>query len=259
MVPQNLFNPLRALVWDITMASGFPPLMLNDYDFMNNTVGNVPENMVNDIDTDKIGNNCLTDDFDANNLPLDYNWIIKDIQSTEEGAEFLQTLIQKGGVDISHYEELPLYKYYYRFLKPIKYHHPDVECEDSFWDILFQLIFAEGEGVKVIDSKTDVPEIELNIDGERKYISNLSIEELQSLTSDLAVRAFTHSLVDIIGTNIDIDYSVQINENNPILKEELLALYKCNQSYPNTEIAAFVDMIYERIKECDLQTFPYKF
>lgn len=262
LVPQNIYNPMRALVWKITNASGFPPFMLNDYDFMSNAVGNASENTVNDIESsdevDEIEDFCLTDDSDDNNLPLGYNWIIKDIQSTKEGNDFLQTLIQKGRVNISRYEELPLYKYYYRFLKPIKYHRPEIESEDSYWDMLFQLIFAEGENAKVIDGKTEVPEIEINIDGERKFISDLTIEELKSLTSDLAVHAFTHSLVDIVGANIDIGYSTQINENNPVLREELLSLYSCNKPYANTDTVAFVDQIYERIKECDLQTFPYK-
>ncbi len=237
LVPQNLHDPLRALVWNITTASGFSPLMLKDFDFMSNTVNA----------------------SDINNLPLGYNWIIKNIQSMDDGAEFMQTLILKGGVDISCYEELPLYKYYYRFIQPIKYHHPEVECEESYWDILFQLIFAEGEEPKIIEGTTEqLPEIEVGFEGERNYVSNLSIEELQSLTSYLAVQAFSHSMVEIIGASVDDGYADQIDENNPVLKEELLTLYNCNQPYANTDAVAFVDQIYERIKECDLQTFPYK-
>ena len=263
LVPQSLFNPLRAIVWEITTASGFPPFMLNDYDFMSNAVGSASENTVNDIESsdevDEIEDVCFADDSDDNNLPLGYNWIIKDIQSTDAGAGFLQILIQKGGVDISGYEGLPLYKYYYRFLQPIKYHHPEVECEESYWDILFQLIFAEGEEPKIIEGTTEqLPEIEVNFEGERKYVSNLSIEELQSLTSDLAVQAFSHSMVEIIGASVDEYYAEEIDENNPVLKEELLKLYNCNQPFANTDTVAFVDQIYERIKECDLQTFPYK-
>ena len=32
-VPQSMYNPLRALVWKLTLESGFPPIMMNDYDF----------------------------------------------------------------------------------------------------------------------------------------------------------------------------------------------------------------------------------
>lgn len=262
-VPQSLYNPLRALLWDITSASGFPPLMLNDYDFMSNSAGNVSENSLTDMEScaeaDALEDVDLDSIIYSNDLPLGYEWIIKDIRSTEEGIEFLKTLVQMRHVDISCYEELPLYKYYYRFLRPIEYHHPEVECEESYWDILFQLIFAEGEDPQIIEGKMEqLPEIELNFEGEHKYISNLSTEELKHLTSDLAVQAFAHSMVNIIGADVDIDYAEQIDENKPILKEELSTLYNCNQPYANTDIVAFVDRIYDRIKECDLQTFPYK-
>ena len=33
IVPQSMYNPLRALVWKLTLESGFPPIMMNDYDF----------------------------------------------------------------------------------------------------------------------------------------------------------------------------------------------------------------------------------
>ena len=33
VVPQSMYNPLRALVWKLTLESGFPPIMMNDYDF----------------------------------------------------------------------------------------------------------------------------------------------------------------------------------------------------------------------------------
>ena len=44
-----------------------------------------------------------------------------------------------------------------------------------------------------------------------------------------------------------------------ILKEEFHALYNTDQPDASDEDIAFVDKLYARIKECDLQTFPYKF
>ena len=40
VVPQSMYNPLRSLVWDLTSASGFPPIMMNDYNFANNQANN---------------------------------------------------------------------------------------------------------------------------------------------------------------------------------------------------------------------------
>ena len=37
------------------------------------------------------------------------------------------------------------------------------------------------------------------------------------------------------------------------------ALERCSGAFARAEEIAFVDKLYARIKECDLQTFPYKF
>ena len=41
--------------------------------------------------------------------------------------------------------------------------------------------------------------------------------------------------------------------------QEFHALYNIDQPNASAEDIAFVDRLYARIKECDLQTFPYKF
>lgn len=38
VIPGNMYDPLRALVWEITSASGFTPIMMEDYNFMKNQV-----------------------------------------------------------------------------------------------------------------------------------------------------------------------------------------------------------------------------
>ena len=115
----------------------------------------------------KRGANLLAQE---NIFPLGYEWIMEDIRLVEDGAgvSFLETAknyLEKDGKSTGNelltYEENPLYKYYYRFLTPIKYSHPDYEeCEDSYWPMLFQLLFGEGKNVKVIDGENGLPEIE---------------------------------------------------------------------------------------------------
>ena len=161
------------------------------------------------------------------------------------------------------YEENPLYKYYYRFLTPIEYSHPDYEfCEDSYWPLLFQLLFGEGKNVKVIDGDNGLPEIEFDYcEDERRTVSSLTLAELKNLTSELSVKAFTDTLVEILGYDkqMDNDYADILRDDQLILKEEFHALYNTDQPNASAEEIAFVDKLYARIKECDLQTFPYKF
>lgn len=313
IVPQSMYNPLRALVWKLTLESGFPPIMMNDYDFAthqantdirpfdnhevsvdedddnNNSFAFLKFLKENERDADKDEDNdnssafskFLNEDMgDANEelaiyegselpqeniYPLGWEWILEDVRLVEDGAgtSFLKTVKESTGNDLNVYEETPLYKYYYRFLTPIEYNHPDYnECEDSYWPMLFQLLFGEGKNVKVIDGSNVLPEIEFDYcEDERRTVSSLTMDELKFITSELAVKAFTDTLVDILGYEklMDANYVSTLRTDQLILKEEFHALYNTDQPDASAEEIAFVERLYARIKDCDLQTFPYKF
>ena len=288
IVPQSMYNPLRALVWKLTLESGFPPIMMNDYDFAThqaNTDIKPFDNHEVSFDKDEDNDNSFAflkflneqekDEESAidecgelhqeNISPLGYEWIMEDIRLVyeEAGVSFLNTVKESTGNELLTYEENPLYKYYYRFLTPIKYSHPDYEvCEDSYWPMLFQLLFGEGKNVKVIDGDNGLPEIEFDYcEDERRTVSSLTLDELKFITSELAVKAFTDTLVEILGYDkqMDNDYADILRGDQLILKEEFHALYNTDQPNASAEEIAFVDKLYARIKECDLQTFPYKF
>ena len=267
--------------------------MMTDYDFAThqaNTEIKPFDNNFEEVQSDEDSSNTFsflkyqkdleqrsTQDADCkspqeNIFSLGYEWIMEDIRLVEDGAgvSFLETvkifLEKEGkytGTELMIYEENPLYKYYYRFLAPIDYHHPDYdECDDNYWPMLFQLLFGEGKNVKVIDGDNGLPEIEFDYcEDECRTVSSLTIEELKDLTSELAVKAFTDTLVEILGyvNQMDNDYADILQGDQLILREEFHALYNTDQPDASTEEVAFVDKLYARIKECDLQTFPYKF
>lgn len=288
VVPQSMYNPLRALVWKLTLESGFPPIMMNDYDFAThqaNTDIRPFDNHEVSVDEDDDNSSAFSKFLKENmrdineesaidesgelpqeNIwPLSWEWILEDVRIVEDGAgtSFLKTVKDSTGHDLLVYEESPLFRYFYRFLIPIEYNHPDYkECEDSYWPMLFQLLFGEGKNVKVIDGSNGLPEIEFDYcEDERRTVSSLTLEELKNLTSELAVKAFTDTLVEILGYNkqMDNDYADILRGDQLILKEEFHALYNTDQPDASDEDIAFVDKLYARIKECDLQTFPYKF
>ena len=294
IVPQSMYNPLRALVWKLTLESGFPPIMMNDYDFAThqaNTDIKPFDNHEVSFDKNEDNDNAFAflkfleenekDEESAiekgselpqeNIFPLGYEWIMEDIRLVEDGAgaSFLETAknyLEKDGKSTGNelltYEENPLYKYYYRFLTPIEYSHPDYEVCEDYWPMLFQLLFGEGKNVKVIDGDNGLPEIEFDYcEDERRTVSSLTLDELKFITSELAVKAFTDTLVEILGYDkqMDNDYADMLRDDQLILKEEFHALYNTDQPNASAEEIAFVDKLYARIKECDLQTFPYKF
>lgn len=249
VIPQDMYNPLRSLIWQMTSISGFPPVMLPDYDFSK------PRNKPS-----KISNDEEVEAPEENNHPLGYKWIMEEMCLTKEGADFIETLKEETHCDLSRYEDLPAYKYFYRFLEPIAYNHPDIEdCEDSFWDILFHLLFGEGEEVAVTEGETGLPEIEFTQWEEKRTVSSLSLIELKMLASDLAVHSFTHTTVEMFRMKIDKEYAETLRNDRPVMKEELMRLYNCDQPDTDPSKLEFAEWVFSRIKECDLQTFPYKF
>ena len=296
-VPKILYDYNRARIFDMIERTGLPPYMMRDFDrTMRNAIStkSSEESKTDNVSFDKDDDNDDSfaflkfleenekDEVSAieeggelpqeNIFPLGYEWIMEDIRLVEDGAgaSFLETvknyLVKDGkstGDELLTYEENPLYKYYYRFLTPIEYSHPDYEeCEDSYWPMLFQLLFGEGKNVKIIDGENGIPEIEFDYcEDERRTVSSLTLEELKFITSELAVKAFTDTLVEILGYDkqVDNDYADILRDDQLILKEEFHALYNTDQPNASDEDIAFVDKLYARIKECDLQTFPYKF
>ena len=287
IVPQSMYNPLRALVWKLTLESGFPPIMMNDYDFAThqaNTDIKPFDNHEVSFDKNEDNDNSFAflkflneqekDEESAidecgelpqeNIFPLGYEWVLEDIRLVDDGAgvSFLNTVKDSTGNSLDVYTETPLYKYFYRYLTPIGYSHPDYEVCEDYWPMLFQLLFGEGKNVKVIDGDNGLPEIEFDYcEDERRTVSSLTLDELKFITSELAVKAFTDTLVEILGYDkqMDNDYADILRGDQLILKEEFHALYNTDQPNASAEEIAFVDKLYARIKECDLQTFPYKF
>ena len=284
IVPQSMYNPLRALVWKLTLESGFPPIMMNDYDFATHQDIKPFDNHEVSFDKNEDNDNSFAflkflneqekDEESAidecgelpqeNIFPLGYEWVLEDIRLVDDGAgvSFLNTVKDSTGNSLDVYTETPLYKYFYRYLTPIEYSHPDYEVCEDYWPMLFQLLFGEGKNVKVIDGDNGLPEIEFDYcEDERRTVSSLTLDELKFITSELAVKAFTDTLVEILGYDkqMDNDYADILRGDQLILKEEFHALYNTDQPNASAEEIAFVDKLYARIKECDLQTFPYKF
>lgn len=279
-VPECMYDYVRVCVWEIIKKADLSPFMMGDFD---STIRNAPTTSF--FEDDKLdstlfdednGNvfpflekqkgfdyESMNDDSSRSPCRLSWKWILEDIQSEESGVLFLKTIKDKTGHDLLVYEETPLFKWFFRFLIPIEYNHPDYkECASDYWPLLFQLLFAEGENVKVIDGENGLPEIEFEYsDEERRTVSSLTLEELRLCTSMLSIRVITCTLIDIIKyeKQIDVDYANRLKDDQLILKEEFHALYKTDQPDASAEDIEFVEKMYARIKECDLQTFRYKF
>ena len=199
---------------------------------------------------------------------LGYKWIIHDILSSEEGASFLDTLVRACGNTCLNYTESPLYRYYYRFLKPIKYNHPELsECDEKFWDMLFQFIVGESDKVNIFEGENGCPEVEFSFQNifEQKKVSEMTLEEIRELTSALGIEAFTNTMITLYRWDFNDEYGKTLKDSEPPLEAELKKLYNYNSQ--NTEIneesviaedMELINHIFARIKEYDDKTFEFR-
>ena len=200
------------------------------------------------------------DDTPRENIfPLGYQWIIEDISASREMRKLWFFVKDIEEDNLYTFEKIFLYKYFYRFMKPIEYNHPDyTECEESFWPLLLQMLYAETDDVKIIDTETGVPDIEISYKSDRRTISSLTLEELKSLTSELATKAITDTEVSIICVGVNNNYTL-LDNHYPVLKDEILTLFNCYHSEFDKKDLEFVNGLYERIKRYDVDTLPYRF
>lgn len=236
-VPELAFDRIRKVVKSLSSASGFPPIDMNRDDIEIEILE--PEN--------------------CEETPMGYEWLIYDIRSTAEGTEFLRALIEACGESWLKYEESPLYKYYYRFLNPIKYDHPHFdECGNDYWDFLFQLIFAECDSVGIEETKKGLPDIIFSYeDHEKMRTSNLTMEQVKEITSDLGTNAFTKTMVDLYGVAINKEYGDTLPNNLLLLEREIKKLYNYDPEKENNEEEELFKRVCTNVKRYADLTFQY--
>lgn len=287
-VPHALLDNIRSTVYQVTRDAGFPFMMRDDtFDnpIQNNEEDSEPpfrggaNELMDAIPNDEEATSETEHDFynpfdafcqDASDSPelekVDFQWLINlqwakdDEELMEASKTFLNVYTSHIGEDaIVEYESMPIYKCYYRFFTPIEYLHPDFkECDESIWPILFQMLYGSFKSqCQVIDVEQSLPDIEFSYEHfQDRTISSLSLEELKELLSDLITEALADLSVNLLGYQSESIMSGEHSQNNPLMSE--LDFYRLFDASVSDENIAFLSSMYERIKECSLQTLLYQ-
>ncbi len=288
-VPRILLDNIRVIAFQVTREAGFP-FMMRDNTFDNpiqNEERETPEPPYNGGASDFL--DTITDDesesseseqdiynpFDVfcqdtpdvqESEKINFQWMIN-FDWANDDPELLKAVQEFWTVYSGHfgddtfvdYESLPIYKCYYRFFTPIEYHHPDFEeCDESIWPILFQMLYGSFKSqCQVIDAEQGLPEIEFSYEHfQDRTISSLNLEELKELLSNLITEALTDLSVNLLGFQNESVLSMEQSPNNQLMSErDFYHLFDANMS---DEDASFLGTMYERIKECSLQTLLYQ-
>lgn len=261
-IPQFMYNPLKAFVWNFTKESGFPPVMLREYDFKTVESDSVDDIEDNEEDSELYSEQESSEPSSSDNVyPLGYDWIIESMRIDESGAKFLQTLRQQEQSKLENYEDSSLYKYFLRFIIPIDYAHPtfsEDECEESFWGIFFQFIFAECDDVQIIDKGDELPELEFTYQGTRRTVSSMSLLDLKEVLEYLVVDIYTKKAATLCCYSINELYYSSEEFGINILDTQFEDIFNYDDILTPDEVRTSVKEMYKRIKECQLQTFAYR-
>lgn len=287
-VPHALLDNIRSTVYQVTRDAGVP-FMMRDDTFDNPIQNNKAESSeplidgisdiiesVYDVETEyPKSEQGVYNPFDAfrqdapddpESEKIDFQWMIN-FRWAEEDMELLEAVrnfwelysSHAGDEPIKDYESLPIYKCYYRFFIPIEYLHPDFEeCDESIWPILFQMLYGSFKSkCQVIDAGQGLPEIEFSYEHfQDRTISSLTLEELKELLSDLITEALVDLSVNLLGYQNESIMPGAQSPNNQLKSE--LDFYRLFNASVSDENIAFLNSMYERIKECSLQTLLYQ-
>lgn len=285
-VPRRLYEHIRALVWNLSSESGLPPVMLKTYDEVkqdSNSSDDDTEEKKKDIDTneptlfdmeneeDNDDDNSKgenDDEFEDSNIQciehndcdmLSYEWLFNEFLMNKQTVDFFNSLIIFDKSDLCVYQNLMVYKYYLRFIKPIDYHHSKCKkCDDSLWPMLLQMLFAAGKNVEFISRKGKLPEIEFDMpNNERRTVSSLKLHELKKLLLDIGTEIFVGVFSDMVYMDIDRDYADNLSSDNCILKEELLKMFRIDENESDERALHLIETMFNNIKHYDLQALPY--
>ena len=109
----------------------------------------------------------------------------------------------------------------------------------------------------MIDDEHGLPEIEFSYENfQDRTISSLTLEELKELLSDLITEALVNLSVNLLGYQNESVLSEEQSQNNKLLSEQ--DFYRIFDANVSDENASFLGMMYEKIKECNLQTLLYQ-
>lgn len=292
-VPHALLDNIRSIVYQVTRDAGVPFMMRDDtFDNPIQTdkaesfepsysggISNHRDPISLDIPDDEAdfeseqGFYNLFDTFcqeapdSSESEKIDFQWMIN-FDWANDDPELMEAIQNFWAVYSGHlgedpfadYESLPIYKCYYRFFTPIEYLHPDFEeCDESIWPILFQMLYGSFKSqCQVIDAEQGLPEIEFSYEHfQDRTVSSLSLEELKELLSDLITEALAELSVNLLGYQNESIMPGEQSQNNPLMSE--LDFYRFFNASVSDENATFLSSMYERIKECSIQTLLYQY
>ena len=278
VVTDELYNHVRVFAWNLLAQSQYPPCMLPEHPFLGKTsqqhseeeeceglCASVSSQGVDEdddeVDVDWESVMMELDTFLESDAPLNYTWMQSLIALLEEKFTLVRKLKYIQDHDDSTFEGLAMYKYFYRFLKPVDYSHPDYEgLDEDFWKMLFQLVFAECDEAVLIPKGGGVVDLQCTYSSLGTYtISQCTMQDLKKIMMELTISSVMKTGLSMTCMEIQTDILDCLRDDGLISKAEFKALLGCDLDDALKESVKAAEDYYARIVNCESQTFPYRF
>lgn len=245
-IPRMLYENVRAKVAMSLREQGFNTLIISDYDQVRE-----PKKRASKSPVMPIAEKPSTEQNLAN------SWLLGCFREKDGNERYYELLMKDFDEEYFAYEAIPLFSHYLRFFLPEEYHHPDFEgCDDHFWKILYQFLFAGAGYAGIKECASGLPELEF-YDTELgvRCVSSLTLSELEGVARRVA-ECVRDSAVSIVRElEIDEGYGTAIDYDRPVMYHELLRLYRCDEEPEGSAKLALVKHIYSRICHCESELF----
>lgn len=261
-VPKTLYPIVRDVISQLTYRSGFPPVLLQYFDFEQNYLS-------------KCSNSTIYNDLDANYSDLDtdiceelsYETVVSKFTDTEEGKNFVHTCLAHGMKPDLNFEETPMHKYLMRFIDVPEYNFPlisEAYVDFSFWGSLYRMLVLDNN-IKYRLTVDEVLELYVTC-GEiiDKPISKMNLDELDSLTTTLIIDSWVNYNVPLSQLFTDElqsmadEYLECLGIKKMITYDEYLNLF---EKFADTFTLdrGQVKSWHKRLEDIDLATIKYRF
>ena len=193
---------------------------------------------------------------------MNFHSVIDEIGDTEEGDTFLHTFwnaLKVTGFD--SFEQIPAYYLYYYFLFPVAYNYPELENVDKeVWPMLFRLLFGNtAANCTLINGKGSLPELKFSYEDYHEFcVSELDVSDLKDLLYRLMTDALCDVSVMLFHPDDPSDFEIDLPPGQLIHKEDFYRLHNYYPGIGSEEKGAYIERLYSKIKECDIQTFLYR-
>ena len=277
-VAERMYSHLRVFVWDLLAKSQYPPYMLPERHLQEKATlqkleGEESKRLIDSVseqddeddkEDDGVDWECVENELSAfveNGAPLNYAWMQKLMKFLEEKFPLVRKLEFLPKHDDSVYKGTAMYKYYYRFFKPIDYCHPNIEgLDEEFWSMLFQLVFAECDKAVLVSKGGGLVDLQCTYGALGTHtISECTMRDLKKIVLELTISSVMKTGLSMTCMEIQPDILKYLRDDRLISETEFKALLGCDLDSALDEIVRTVEDYYARIVNCESQTFPYRF